>query len=76
MLIRIFKFTLCNPLAQFVMFWTFIFLFLTIVTAIMGFLGIGYGVIEGAQVLFYIFSPLLVVSYLMEVRKKRRRYYD
>lgn len=58
------------------MLWTYLFLFLTVVTAVLGFLGIGFGVIEEALYFFYIFLPLSVLSYFLEARKKRKRYYD
>lgn len=58
------------------MFWTLLFLFLTIVTATIGFLGIGYGPIEPAKVIFFISAVLLVFSFFMERRKKRKHYYE
>lgn len=47
-------------------------LFLTVVTGIMGFLGLGFGPIETAQVAFYILMVVLVVSCILESPRKKR----
>lgn len=58
------------------MVWTIIFLFLAIVTAILGFLGLGFGPIEPAKIVFYIVAASFVISFFIERRKKQRRFYE
>jgi len=58
------------------MFWTIILLFLTVVAAVLGFLGLGFGPIEPAKTAFYFLGVLLVISFIMERHKKRKRYYE
>ncbi|MDC8000473.1 DUF1328 domain-containing protein [Aequorivita todarodis] len=58
------------------MFWTILLFFLTVVAAILGFLGLGFGPIEPAKAAFYVLAALLVISFFMERRKKRKRYYE
>jgi len=58
------------------MVWTIIFLFLTVVTATVGFLGLGFGPIEPAKIIFYFMAVLLVISFLKERRFKRKRNYE
>ncbi len=58
------------------MLWTILLLFLTTVAAILGFLGLGFGPIELAKTIFYILAAFLVISFFMERRKKRKRYYE
>ncbi|MGO3182075.1 MAG: DUF1328 domain-containing protein [Aequorivita sp.] len=58
------------------MVWTFIFLFLAVVTAIIGFLGLGFGPIEPAKIAFYFVGVFFVISYFIERRKKPRHYLD
>lgn len=58
-------------------FWTIIFSFLTIVTAIIGFLGIGFGSIVPAKIAFFVFVLLAIFSYLKERPKaKSKNYYQ
>lgn len=58
------------------MIWTFLFLFLTVVAAILGFLGLGFGPIEPAKTIFYVLGVIAFISFLIERRKKRKRYYE
>ncbi|MEM0518895.1 MULTISPECIES: DUF1328 domain-containing protein [Aequorivita] len=58
------------------MIWTYIFLFLAIVAAVLGFLGLGFGPIQSAKVAFYIITVFLVISFVMERRKKSKKYYE
>ena len=56
------------------MFWTFIFFFLTLVTAILGFLGLGFGPIESAKIFFYILAAFSVISFIIERRNITKHY--
>ncbi|MEH6765104.1 DUF1328 domain-containing protein [Aequorivita antarctica] len=58
------------------MVWTILLLFLTVVVAVLGFLGLGFGPIEPAKTAFYVLGVFLVISFFMEGRKKRKRYYE
>ncbi|MCZ4318363.1 DUF1328 domain-containing protein [Aequorivita viscosa] len=58
------------------MFWTILLLFLAVVAAILGFLGLGFGPIEPAKIAFYVLGVFLVISFIMERRKKRKRFYE
>ncbi len=58
------------------MLWTILFLFLAVVAAVLGFLGLGFGPIEPAKFAFYILGVLFVVSFFIERRKKRKKYYE
>ncbi len=58
------------------MFWTIFLLFLTVVSAILGFLGLGFGQIEIAKMSFYVLLPLLLFAYFLERRKRRKNYFD
>lgn len=58
------------------MIWTYLFLFLVVVAAVLGFLGLGFGPIESAQIAFYVFGMCLLFSFVLEWRKKRKRYYE
>ena len=57
------------------MIWTTILLFLTIVTGVIGFLGLGFGPIEPAKMAFYVFSVILFFSFFIKRGKNRKRYY-
>lgn len=56
------------------MIWTFIFIFLTVVTAVLGFLGLGFGPIEPAKIMSYFLAALVIISFFIERRKKHRRH--
>jgi uncharacterized membrane protein YtjA (UPF0391 family) len=58
------------------MLWTILFLFLTVVAAVLGFLGLGFGPIEPAKTFFYVLGACLLISVFMQKRKKRKRYYE
>ncbi len=58
------------------MYWSILILFFTIVTAVLGFLGLGEGPIEAAKIIFYILCFLLLISFVLEGRKKQRRFYE
>ncbi|HBC04299.1 MAG TPA: DUF1328 domain-containing protein [Aequorivita sp.] len=58
------------------MLWTILFLFLTVVAAILGFLGLEFGPIEPAKTAFYVLGACLLISVFMQKRKKRKRYYE
>ncbi|AFL81908.1 hypothetical protein Aeqsu_2450 [Aequorivita sublithincola DSM 14238] len=58
------------------MIWTILLLFLTIVAAVLGFLGLGFGPIEPAKIGFYILAAFLVISFFMERRNKSKKYYE
>jgi uncharacterized membrane protein YtjA (UPF0391 family) len=58
------------------MIWTILLFFLTVVAAVLGFLGLGFGPIEPAKTAFYVLGVLLVIAFFLERRKKRKRYYE
>tara|TARA_R110002020_G_scaffold47949_2_gene137111 strand:- start:9874 stop:10050 length:177 start_codon:yes stop_codon:yes gene_type:complete len=58
------------------MLWTFLFLFLAVVAAVIGFLGLGFGPIEPAKIVFYVLGACLLISLITQKRKKRKRYYE
>jgi uncharacterized membrane protein YtjA (UPF0391 family) len=65
-----------EPLNLLTMVWTIFLLFLTVVFAVLGFLGLGFGPIEPAETAFYVLGAFLVISFFMERPKKRKRYYE
>lgn len=58
------------------MLWTYLFLFLVIVAAVLGFLGLGFGPIEPAKTAFYLFGACLLLSLFPLKWKKRKKYYE
>ncbi|PHR12380.1 MAG: DUF1328 domain-containing protein [Aequorivita sp.] len=64
-----------NPFNLLFMLWTILFLFLAVVAAVLGFLGLGFGPIEPAKTAFYVFGTCLLISLFMQRRKKKRKSY-
>ena len=58
------------------MIWTVLFLFLAVVAAVLGFLGLGFGPIEPAKTAFYVIGACLLISIFIQKRKRRKRYYE
>ncbi|HAV54870.1 MAG TPA: DUF1328 domain-containing protein [Aequorivita sp.] len=59
-----------------IMIWTTLLLFLTVVACVLGFLGLGFGPIEPAKIIFFVLGTFLVISFFLEKRKKRKKYYE
>ncbi len=49
---------------------------LTIVTGVLGFIGLGYGSMPTFQIIFFIILAITIISFAMNRRKKRKKYYD
>jgi uncharacterized membrane protein YtjA (UPF0391 family) len=58
------------------MIWNILFLFLIVITALHGFLGLGFGQIEPAKTTFYISGACLLLSIILQRRKKQKKYYE
>lgn len=50
--------------------------FLTLVTGVLGFLGLGFGSIPLVQIFFYVLLAATIISFVIEIRSKRKKYYD
>jgi len=53
-----------------------LFGFLTLVSAVLGFLGTGFGAIPEMRIVFFILLAITVISFILERRRKEKKYYD
>lgn len=58
------------------MYATIFILFLAIITAIIGFLGLGDGPVVIAQFIFFGLFISLIVCYFLEKKTSKKKYYD
>lgn len=50
--------------------------FLTLVSGVLGFIGLGFGSMNSIRIFFFIFLVGTLVSFFLAKSKKRRKYYD
>lgn len=50
--------------------------FITLVTGILGFIGLGFGTIPNSRIAFVILLLITIVCFFWERRAKNKRYYD
>ena len=50
--------------------------FLTIVTGILGFIGLGFGTIPNSRIVFVVLLLITIICFFWERKAKKKRYYD
>lgn len=58
------------------MYLTTLFGFLTLMSAVLGFLDLGFGTVPPMRVVFFVLLAVTVISFFLEWRKKDKKYYD